>query len=137
MTRVFQTIGGVPLLPRTQVLSVGYAIEASRIGGLSAEELLGPAAEAIRSGAGLEWLSDSQIRVRPGVLGFSDGKARKNTAPLTWDFSNGVGPLGLDTGSEAPAIWLSRSLSPPTTTVFANRAPSIVESATADSSFNS
>ena len=108
---VEMSIAADPLLPRTQVLSVGYAIEASRLDGKSAAEIIGQAGgnafvnEIVRHGARMEYLSASQITVRSGVLGFSDAKVRKTTADLTWDFANGTGPLGLDAGSEAADTW--------------------------------
>ena len=104
---VEMSLGGETLLPRTQVLSVGYAIEASGLDGRSAAEIIGQAGgnvfvnEIVRSGAELYRLSVSQVRIRPGTLGFPDGKVRRSTAELTWDFANGNGPLGLDTGAEA------------------------------------
>ena len=104
-------LGGETLLPRTQVLSVGYAIEASRLNGMSSQEIIGQAGgnafanAVVRSGAELSRLTVSQIRVRPGTLGFSDGKVRRTGTELTWDFATGVGPLGLDSGVEAADTW--------------------------------
>lgn len=105
------SIGGSPILPRTQALSTGYAIEASRLDGKSAAEIIGEsggnafANMVVRNGAGLEWLSSSSVRVKPGTLGFNDGRVRMNAAAVTWNFANGVGPLGLDAGAEAASTW--------------------------------
>jgi hypothetical protein len=98
-------IGAETLLPRTRLLSAAFAIEASRLDGKSASEIIGQAGgsafanEVVRKGAVVEWISGTQIRVRPGTLGFSDAKVRKTTANLVWDAANPNGPLGLDTGS--------------------------------------
>src|SRR5262245_46191988 len=105
------SIAGQPLLPRTRVLSVPYAIESSRLGGMTAQAIIGQAGGSafanavVRNGAGLEWTSVSQIKIHPGTLGFPDGVVRRNTTALTWGFANGVGPLGLDQGSEAANTW--------------------------------
>lgn len=104
---VEMAIGGTPLLPRTRVMSVPYAIEASRVGGLTAQAIIGQsggnafANAVVRNGAGLVWQSASAITVKPGTLGFPDGLVRRNTASLTWSLANPVGPLGLDQGTEA------------------------------------
>jgi hypothetical protein len=108
---VEMSVAGDPLLPRTRVLSVPYAIESSRLGGMTAQAIIGQAGGSpwanavVRNGAGLEWLSNSQIKVNPGTLGFPDGVVRRTTTTLTWDFANPVGPLGLDQGTEDVNTW--------------------------------
>lgn len=105
------SVAGEVILPRTQLMSVPYAIESSRLDGLTAQSIIGQsggsafANAVVRHGARLEWLSASQVQVLPGTLGFSDGIVRRNTTALTWDFAAGTGPLGLDTGAEAADTW--------------------------------
>lgn len=89
----------------------GNGIDADTVDGLHASELvpattnLSLASKAIRQGATLFWESVSQIRIKPGILGFPDGKVRETSVDLVWDFANGTGDLGLDTGIEAANTW--------------------------------
>ena len=105
------SIGGSVLLPRTQVISAGFAVESSRLGGLSAQDIIGQsggnafANAVVRNGAGIAWVSASQISIKPGTLGFPDGRVRRTTTTLTWNSANPTGPLGLDTGTNAANTW--------------------------------
>jgi hypothetical protein len=89
----------------------GNGLDADTVDGMHAADFVPAASNAgllhnvVRQGGTLNWQAASQVALKPGILGFSDGKVRQSTAVLVWDFANGVGELGLDTGIEAANTW--------------------------------
>lgn len=92
-------------------MGAGNGLDADTLDGIDATAFVPTATnaavanQAVRKGANLIWASSSQIRIKPGILGFTDGKVRSTTADLIWSFATGVGDLGLDAGIEATNTW--------------------------------
>ncbi len=104
-------VNGEVMAPRVRIASAAYALNAHTLDGQGASAFVPVSTNAslafksLRQGATLLYENASTVRVKPGVLGFPDGKLRESTGDLVWSFTNGVGPLGLDVGAEAANTW--------------------------------
>jgi len=99
------------LSPRVRIASVAFSLNARTLDGYGSSAFVpsttnaGIGAKAVRQGATVFHENASTVRIKPGILGFPDGKVRESTSDLLWSFANGTGLLGLDTGSETASTW--------------------------------
>lgn len=104
-------VNGETMAPRARIAAAAFALNAHTLDGQGSGAFVPSttnaslAFRALRQGATLLYEGPATVRVKPGVLGFPDGKVRQSTQDLLWSFANGVGPLGLDTGAEASDTW--------------------------------